>query len=105
MNTLVLKKGDEVLVVRGKDRGQKGKVLRTIPAEGRVVVEGVNMRKKHVRARKQGEKGQLVSVPSPLSASNVRIVCASCGKMTRIGYRVENGKKTRVCKKCGHVLA
>lgn len=100
-----IKKGDNVLVVRGRDRGKKGKVIRALPKETRVVVEGVNLRKRHVRPRKQGEKGEIVSVPAPLYASGVRIICPSCSKLTRIGQRIEGGKKVRVCLKCGNTLA
>lgn len=98
-----IKKGDNVLVTAGKDRGKKGKVIRTFPHAANIVVEGVQMRKKHVRAKKAGEKGQVVEMPSAFSVSNVKIVCEKCGKATRLGYRVEGKEKSRVCKKCGAV--
>ncbi len=75
--TLHVKQGDEVVVIAGAAKGQKGKVLRTFPQTGRLVIEGVNMRRKHVRPRKQGEKGQIVMVPASLHASNVRLVTAA----------------------------
>lgn len=99
---LKIKKGDEVMVMVGKDRNKRGKIIRTIPGQNRVVIEGVNLRKKHVRPRRAGEKGQTVLVPSPLAASNVMILCRTCSKPTRLGWRVEGGTKIRICKKCGN---
>lgn len=96
-----IKKGDNVLVIAGKDRGRKGKVIRALPKEAKVVIEGMNLQKKHVRPKKQGEKGQVISMPSAVSVSTVKIVCTKCGKAVRAGYKVENGKKSRVCKNCG----
>ena len=96
-----IKTGDNVLVIAGKDRGKKGKVVRTLPREARIVVEGVNIRKKHVRAKKAGQKGQVVEMPSAFSVSNVKLLCVKCQKPTRLGYKIEGKGKTRVCKKCG----
>jgi len=96
-----IRKDDSVLVIAGKDKGKKGKVLRSLPNDGRLVVEGVNIRKKHVRAKKAGQKGQIVDMPSAFSASNVKIICGKCSKATKVKYRVEGKNKTRVCKKCG----
>jgi len=97
-----IKTGDTVLLIAGKDKGKKGKVIKIIPKERKVVVEGLNMRKKHVRARRMGEKGQIVSLPAPLDISNVKLVCPRCLKDTRVGYRLtEDKKKFRICKKCG----
>lgn len=96
-----IRKGDNVLIITGKDKGKKGKVLRTIPATNKIVVEGLNVVKKHVKARRQGEKGQRVELPSPLSAGKVMLVCPKCGKNTRVGYRVSGETKSRLCKKCG----
>ncbi len=93
-------KGDTVKIISGKDRGKTGSVIRTLPSSGKVVVEGLNVVKKRVRPRKQGEKGQTVSVPRPMSASNVMLVCASCKEPTRIGNRMEDARKVRYCKKC-----
>jgi large subunit ribosomal protein L24 len=99
-------KGDNVLVTSGKDRAKTGKVLKTMPATGRITVEGVNIAKKSQKPRQQGQKGQVVSLPKPIDASNVKLVCPKCGKAARVGYKViqgENGgeKKTvRICKKC-----
>jgi len=98
-----IKKNDTVKVLAGKDKGKSGKVVRVYPADMKLVVEGVNLVVKHVRARKQGERGQRVYLPSPLRLSKVQLVCQSCGKATRVGSRVVEGakqKRQRVCKKC-----
>ena len=95
-----IKKSDTVLLISGKDRGKTGKILKSLPKKNAVLVEGLNLRKKHVKPRKQGEKGQIVSKPSPLDVSNVKLVCPKCKKAARVGYKVEGNKKYRVCKKC-----
>ncbi|MDP3953360.1 MAG: 50S ribosomal protein L24 [bacterium] len=95
-----IKKGDKVLLRKGKDAGKSGKVLRVIPDKYTVVVEGLNILKKNIRAKKQGEKGQIVSVPSPVRVENVSLVCPGCHKPTRIGTRMKGDKKERYCKKC-----
>ena len=101
-----IKKGDTVLITAGKDRGKTGKVFRVLPKEQGILVEGINLRKKHVRPKKQGEKGQIVQVPAVLDVSNVKIICSKCGKATRVGYKAENPSagsgrtKKRICKKC-----
>lgn len=97
---LKIKKGDEVLVKSGKDRGKKGKIIRVLPTKNRVVVEGLNMRKKHIRPKKAGEKGNTVLIPFSMNISNVQIICPSCSKPTRIGYKIVGKNKTRICKKC-----
>ncbi|KKP93196.1 MAG: 50S ribosomal protein L24 [Parcubacteria group bacterium GW2011_GWC1_38_6] len=96
------KKGDTIIVISGKDKGKKGKILQVLPENNRIVVEGINLRKKHVRPRRQGEKGQTIEMSLPFQASNVKVVCTKCKKPTRIGYKLlKNGKKYRICKKCG----
>jgi large subunit ribosomal protein L24 len=95
-----IKKGDTVLIIAGKDRGRKGKVIEALVKEFRVVVEGINLRKKHVRPKKSGEKGQVVSLPSPLNVSDVKLICTKCGKAARVGFKIEGNKKYRFCKKC-----
>jgi len=95
-----IKKGDNVLIIKGKDRGKKGKVLQVFPNENRVIVEGINLRKKHQRPRRAGEKGQIIIVPGRLSVANVKLICSKCGQTTRVGYKIEGGKKFRICKKC-----
>ena len=96
-----IKKGDTVQVLSGNDKGKKGEVLEVIPKTESVVVKGVNVRKKHVKPRKQGEEGGILSIESAVLASKVNVVCPKCGKATRIGYSEEKGEKVRVCKKCG----
>lgn len=95
-----IKKGDTVKIIQGKEKGKTGKVLSIVPQDGRILVEGVNLYKKNVKPKKQGEKGQIVTIPRAMNASNVMLVCPACGKATRIGALVENDKKTRACKKC-----
>ena len=95
-----IKKNDTVLIISGKDRGRKGKVLNVFPEEQKLLVEGANIRKRHVRPKKSGEKGQIVESPAPFSASNVKLICAKCGKSTRVAYQFIDKKKRRICKKC-----
>jgi len=95
-----IKQGDTILVIRGKDKGKKSKVLRGIPSESKILVEGVNIKKVHKRPKKDGEKGQVVEVPYPFSASKVKIICPKCNKPSRIGYKIEENRKYRICKKC-----
>ena len=99
-----IKKDDNVKVISGKDRGKTGKVLRVLLDRERVVVDGVQMLKRHVRPRRSGQKGEIVQFASSVHVSNVALVCGSCGKATRAGYRVEGVEKVRVCKKCGGVI-
>ncbi len=96
-----IRKDDTVLIISGKDRGRTGKVLRAFPKEREVLVENVNLRKKHRRPKKAGEKGQTITLPVPLSVSNVKLVCPKCGKATRVGYKITEEKKYRICKECG----
>lgn len=95
-----IRKGDTVLIIKGKDKGKKAKVLRGFPQQGKVLIEGANIKKVHKRPKREGEKGQVVEVPSSLDASKVKLVCPKCGKAVRVGYKVESEKKVRVCKKC-----
>ena len=99
-----VKKGDTVVVLSGKDQGTQGKVLGTVPSEAKVVVEGINMVTCHTKPRRQGETGGIVKREAALYASKVQVVCPKCGKGTRVAHKVENGKKTRVCKHCGAEL-
>ena len=96
-----LKKGDQVKVLSGKDRGKTGTVLKTFPQEEKISVEGLNVYKKRVRPRRQGQKGETVLVPRPLSASKAQLVCSSCKEPSRVGYRVDGSRKIRYCKRCG----
>ena len=102
MPKLNVKKGDKVQVISGKDKGAQGEIKKAMPKENRVVVEGVAMVKKHVKADQQGQGGGIVEKEAAIDASNVMLVCPSCGKPTRVGHKVNaEGKKVRVCKKCG----
>jgi len=108
-----IKKDDQVLIMKGKDKGKKGKVLRSFPEKEQVLVDGVNIKKVHKRPKKTGEKGQIVEVSSPIYISNLKLICPKCGKPTRVGYNIVKPKtekqktkinektKVRICKKCG----
>ena len=96
-----VKKGDTVQVLAGNDKGKTGEVLEVIPKDSKVVVKGINVRKKHIKPRKQGEEGGIIPVECAINSSKVNVVCPKCGKSTRVEYKVENDKKVRVCKKCG----
>lgn len=101
-----IKSNDKVKIIAGKDKGKEGKVIKVIKGNGKIIVENVNLVKKHIKAKKQGEKGQKITVASPFNISNVAIICPKCNKQTRIGYLVlENGEKHRVCKKCKQDIA
>ncbi|MFA5432054.1 MAG: 50S ribosomal protein L24 [Candidatus Paceibacterota bacterium] len=96
-----IKTNDQVLIIAGNDKGKKGKVLKSIPDKKRVIVEGIALIKKHVKPKKSGQKGQVVSSPRSINISNVELVCSKCGKATRVGHEIVDGIKYRVCKKCG----
>lgn len=89
-----------VIMLQGKDKGKKGKIIATIPLAGKVKVQGLNMVKRHQRPRKQGQKGQIISKERAVDASSVQILCPSCGKQTRVGHSINGDKKIRICKKC-----
>ncbi len=96
-----IKKGDTVQIISGKDRGKSGKVLTAFPKSEKIIVDGVALRKKHQRPKKQGQKGEVVSLPSPFHISNAMIFCPHCGKGARAGYQIlEGGRKVRICKRC-----
>lgn len=88
-----IKKNDTVLIISGKDRGRKDKVIKVMPKKNKVIVEGLNLVRKHIRPKKQGEKGQRIELPAPLDVSNVKLICPKCKKATRVS-------KKRICKKC-----
>ena len=98
-----LRRGDQVRVMTGKDRGKEGRILATFPKDSRVIIEGVNMVKRHLKLRaargRAGQEGGIITKEAPIHVSNVQIVCPSCGP-TRIGYQIKDGTKTRVCRKC-----
>ena len=99
-----IRKGDNVQVLSGNDKGKTGEVLEVIPGTNKVIVKGINIRKKHVKPRKQGEEGGIIPVECAIHASKVNVVCPKCGKATRIGYEIEKDQKVRVCKKCNTKL-
>ena len=96
-----IKKNDTVIVLSGKDKGVKGKVLVAMPAENKVIVEKVNVATCHTKPRRQGETGGIVKKETPIRACKVALYCDKCEKGVRVGYKVEDGKKTRICRSCG----
>lgn len=105
MNNLRIKKGDKVVVLSGREKGKEGKVLSTEPKTGKVIIEGVNYVQRHTKPRKQGEEGGIIKKEAPIYASKVMRVCPKCGKPTRAAVQLlEDGAKTRMCKKCGETI-
>ena len=102
--SMTVKKGDTVVVIAGKDKGKKGKILEVFPKDNRVIVDGVNIVSKHKKARTQQEQSAIIKKTAPIDASNVMVVCGVCGKATRVAHREIDGKKVRVCKKCSASL-
>ena len=96
-----IKKGDNVEVLSGNDKGKTGEVLKVMPKEEKIIVKGVNVRKKHIKPRRAGEEGGIVPVECSIHMSKVNVVCPKCNKAVRVGYQVKDGKKVRICKKCG----
>jgi large subunit ribosomal protein L24 len=101
MKNVHIKVDDTVIVLSGEDKGAKGKVIAVSPEEGKAIVEGVNVQKKHVKPRRQGETGGILDVEGAMYASKLALYCPNCDKGVRVGYKTEGGKKVRVCKKCG----
>ncbi|MDR3644617.1 MAG: 50S ribosomal protein L24 [Clostridia bacterium] len=102
MSKVHVKTGDTVMIISGKDKGKKGKVLEVSPDEGKIIVEGRNMVTKHVKPRKMGQQGGIVKAEGALYACKVMLVCPKCGKATRIAHKIfADGTKQRVCKYCG----
>lgn len=99
-----IKKNDKVVVITGKDKGKEGKVMAAMPADGKIIVEGVNVITKHQKTRNQNNPGGLIKKEAAIDASNAMLVCKKCGKATRLAMKVEDGKKVRVCKKCGATI-
>lgn len=103
---LKIKKGDTVMVITGKDKGKKGKVLSVNRKKQRIVVEGVNILKKHVRPTQKNPKGGIITQEGGIHISNVKLICPSCGQPTRVGFKIKDeGVKVRMCKKCGSDIA
>ncbi len=97
---MTIKKGDNVIVLSGKDKGKKSKVLKTYPKTGKLLLEAVNMTKRHQRQRREGEKGQVVTIAMPVNASNVALFCSKCAKGSRSKYKTVSGTKILVCTRC-----
>jgi len=95
-----IKKGDTVKIIVGKDKGKSGKVTKVIPQDNKVLIDGLNLFKKSVKPKKQGEKGQIVSMPRAINSSNVMMVCPNCKNAVRVGYIIDGDDKKRICKKC-----
>ena len=96
-----LRKGDTVTILSGNDKGKTGEILEIIPKTEKIIVKGINIRKKSVKPRRQGEQGGIIPSEASIHSSKVALVCPKCGKATRVGYLVEKDEKVRVCKKCG----
>jgi len=99
-----IKSNDKVKILTGKDKGKSGKIIQVFSDKGKVVVENVNIMKKHIRSQKQGEKGQILELSAPIDVSNVALICPKCNKDTRVGYKIEGKDKKRVCKKCNEII-
>ena len=97
-----IKKGDNIIVISGKDRGKQGKIIKVLPNNEKVIVGNINLKKKHQRPKTGGKKGEKIEAPRPIPSSTVALVCKNCGKPTRAGRQIlPDGKKIRICKKCG----
>lgn len=100
-----IRKNDTVLVIAGKDRGKKGKVRKALPKKDEVIVEGINMIKRHSRARREARQAGIIELEAPLDVSNVMLICNKCNKPARVGFRfLADGRKTRFCRSCGEVI-
>ena len=97
-----IKKGDNVIVMAGKDRLKTGKVIKVFPRAGKVVIDGVNIIKRRTRPRTAGKKGQVIEAPAPLASAKVMIMCPACGRGRRLAHKFVGNKKLRVCRSCGH---
>ena len=96
-----IRKGDQVKILSGKDRGKQGNVLKCKSEKNQLTVEGINIVKRHKKAKRRGQKGERLSLPSAINISNVQLICPSCGKATRIAMKISGDAKARICKKCG----
>jgi len=96
-----IRKNDTVVIIAGKDKGKKGKVRRALPKEDRVLVEGLNMIKRHSRARRAARQAGIIELEAPIHVSNVMLLCNKCAKPTRVGFKIlDDGKKVRICRSC-----
>lgn len=99
-----LKKGDEIIVTAGKDRGKKGKIEKVFPRQNKVLVAGINIYKRHLKPRGQGKPGGIIDITKPLPLGNVALICPKCGQKTRVGYEIRTKVKVRICKKCKETI-
>ena len=100
-----IRKGDFVQVIKGKDRGKKGRVIKVFPEEGRILVEGVNFVHKHTRPKAVDKQGGIIQMEKPVSYSNVMFFCMKCSKPARLGIKIlQDGTKTRYCKRCNEIV-
>lgn len=99
-----IRKGDTIKIITGKDKGKTGKVLKSFPKKDKVLIEGLNLYKKHVKPKRQGESGQIVAIPRPIDVSNIMIMCSNCGKAVRVGFKMDGENKTRYCKSCQAII-
>ncbi len=95
-----LKKGDNVKVIKGKDKGKTGKIEEVLPKLNKVLVANVNLYKRHLKAKSQSQPSEIITLTKPLPEANVILICPKCGKQTRVGYKIEKNIKSRICKKC-----
>lgn len=98
------KKGDEIKVVLGKDKGKTGKIDKVFPKENKVLIGGVNLYKRHLKARSQNQKSEIITLTKPLPLSNIQLICPKCHLLTRVGFSIEKDKKERICKKCKQII-
>lgn len=99
-----IKTNDQVTIINGKEKGKTGKVIQVFPVENKIVVEGAHVIKKHLRAKSQTEKGQIIELSAPLAVAKVMLNCPKCSKPTRVGYKLDGSVKKRVCKQCGQFI-
>ena len=99
-----IKKGDKVKIILGKDRGREGQIEKVFPEKRKVLVAGLNIYKKHVRPKREGEKGGVVEISRPLDVAKVALICPKCGQPTRVGYQRTGEEKSRICRKCGEII-
>lgn len=99
-----LRKGDEVKIIKGKDKGKIGKIEKVLPKEQKVLIPGVNVAKRHLKARSTRQPSEIVSVAKPIAIANVMLICPKCNLPTRVGYSLQNDKQARICKKCEQLL-
>ena len=100
-----IKKNDTVLIITGKDRGKKGKVRKSLPKEDKVVIEGLNLIKRHSKTKGQARQAGIIELEAPLHVSKVMLICSKCAKPARVGYRIlDDGKKARICRACSEVI-